>query len=75
MIQISMRSQDYYEFGDVAFSYQVTGVRDGFENEQVIVDAEDINSGIAVEQGRNAVKDRIKANMDKAKTKRHSKDR
>jgi hypothetical protein len=32
-----MKDSDFYEFGDVTFSFQVTGVRDGFEDEKVIV--------------------------------------
>jgi len=37
-IVIGMKDSDYYEFGDVSFAFQVTGVRDGFEDEDVIVD-------------------------------------
>jgi hypothetical protein len=33
-----MKDSDFYEFGDVPFAFQVTGVRDGFEDEEVIVD-------------------------------------
>jgi len=29
---------DLFEFRDVEFSFQVTGVRDGFEDEEVVVD-------------------------------------
>jgi hypothetical protein len=36
-IVIGMKDSDFYEFGDVTFSFQVTGVRDGFEDEKVIV--------------------------------------
>lgn len=37
-IVIGMKDSDFYEFGDVSFAFQVTGVRDGFEDEEVIVD-------------------------------------
>lgn len=33
-----MKQSDYAQFGDAEFSWQVTGVRDGFENQEVIVD-------------------------------------
>lgn len=36
-IVIGMKDSDFYEFGDVTFSFQVTGVRYGFEDEKVIV--------------------------------------
>ena len=35
-IEVSMKKADFYEYGDVPFSFQVTGVRDGFENQKVI---------------------------------------
>lgn len=37
-IIVAMKSNDFFEFGDVPFAFQVTGVRDGFEDEEVIVD-------------------------------------
>jgi len=37
-IVIGMKDCDFNEFGDVPFAFQVTGVRDGFEDEEVIVD-------------------------------------
>lgn len=37
-IIVNMKQSDYAQFGDAEFSWQVTGVRDGFENQKVIVD-------------------------------------
>ncbi|HEX3018890.1 MAG TPA: hypothetical protein VHP36_01245 [Chitinispirillaceae bacterium] len=35
-----MKPADFKEFGDAQFAWQVSGVRDGYENEEIIVDAE-----------------------------------
>lgn len=35
-IEVAMKKADFYEYGDVPFSFQVTGVRDGFENQKPI---------------------------------------
>jgi hypothetical protein len=37
-IIVAMRPSDFSEFKDVEFSFQVTGVRDGFERQEIIVD-------------------------------------
>jgi len=37
-IVVAMKESDFFEFHDVEFAFQVTGVRDGFEEEKVIVD-------------------------------------
>jgi hypothetical protein len=39
-IEVKMKKSDLAEFGDVAFSYLVEGVRDGFEGHQPIQDIE-----------------------------------
>jgi hypothetical protein len=36
-ITVEIKKMDVNVYGDVEFSYQVTGVRDGFENQQAIV--------------------------------------
>ncbi len=36
-VNVEIKGVDFREYGDVEFSYQVTGVRDGFENEKPIV--------------------------------------
>lgn len=35
-IVVVMKEADFYEYGDAAFSYQVTGVREGYENERIV---------------------------------------
>ncbi len=42
-ITVGIKKADFDEFGDVKFSYQVTGVRDGFENQKVIMDLDELN--------------------------------
>lgn len=37
-IIVNMKQSDYAQYGDAEFSWQITGVRDGFENQEVIVD-------------------------------------
>lgn len=37
-IIVAMKKSDFKELGDATFAWQVTGVRDGFENPKVIVD-------------------------------------
>ncbi len=37
-IIVAMKESDFFEFHDVEFAFQVTGVRDGFEDGEVIVD-------------------------------------
>lgn len=37
-IIVAMKKSDYIEFGDAVFAWQVTGVRNGYENEKIIVD-------------------------------------
>jgi hypothetical protein len=66
-IVVAVKSSDYYEFGDIIFSYQVTGVRDGFENEEVIIDADKVNVPNDKTVSKNAVKNRISASSQKAK--------
>lgn len=38
---VSMRSNDYFNYGDIGFSFTVTGVRKGYENEEVIIPRKD----------------------------------
>ena len=46
-IIVVMRPSDFSAYGDAAFSWQVSGVRDGYENEQIICDADSLLSGIS----------------------------
>ena len=39
-VTVAMKKSDLFEFGDVQFAFQVTGVRDGFEDEEIIVDTD-----------------------------------
>jgi hypothetical protein len=41
-ITVAVKNTDFADYGDVDFSYQVTGVRDGFEDQPVIVNASNI---------------------------------
>lgn len=41
-IIVELKESDFRDYGDVDFSYQVTGVRDGFENQIPIVSMEEI---------------------------------
>ncbi len=46
-VVVLMKDSDYDEFGDVSFNYQVTGVRAGFEDKEIIVSIEDdVREGI-----------------------------
>jgi len=72
-IVVAIKSSDFYEFGDIDFSYQVTGVRDGFENEDVILDADKVNEHNEQTVTKNVVKDRISASAQKAKLMRQLK--
>jgi hypothetical protein len=68
-ITIAIKPADYSEFGDVQFSYQVTGIRDGFEDNKVIRDASNINDTTTYSAKRKGMMARIKAigAMKKAK--------
>ncbi|MDR3012087.1 MAG: hypothetical protein LBU70_02615 [Chitinispirillales bacterium] len=57
-IVIAMREPDFIEFKDVEFSYQVTGVRDGFEKIEVVVDEGKLNTRGSV---RSDIQERIDA--------------
>lgn len=64
-ICVGMKSTDHFEFGDVEFAHQITGVRDGFEDEEIIVDEE--NLGKEKDMSNNEVKKRIAKFSMKAK--------
>jgi hypothetical protein len=57
-IVIAMREPDFIEFKDVEFSYQVTGVRDGFEKIETVVDESRLNTRGSV---RSDIQERIDA--------------
>jgi hypothetical protein len=65
-IVVAMKSDDLRVFSDVEFSYQVTGVRDGFERQEVIVSEDKLNEPVRV---REDVQRRIDAYVGKLKAK------
>ena len=56
-----------FEFRDVEFSFQVTGVRDGFEDEEVIVDIAEKDDQKNISKKRAAYNERVKTIAEKAK--------
>ena len=68
-ITVAIKAADYSEFGDVEFSYQVIGVRDGFENGKVIRDISNINDTTNISPKQKAMKEKVQAIMAKEKEK------
>lgn len=81
-IEVAMKKDDLYEYGDIPFSFQVTGIRDGFEDQkpiQGILDKKTVSAkrkeynkkceAIAVEKMKamKEEKDKIKEEKDKRK--------
>jgi len=60
-IVVAMKKSDLTAFGDVEFAFQVTGVRDGFENQDVIVDLEKL---YAPKQDNGTVKNDVQKRID-----------
>jgi hypothetical protein len=63
-IVVAMREPDFVEFRDVEFSYQVTGVRDGFEKIEVVTDEDNLDTRDFV---RRDVQERIEAFGERAR--------
>jgi hypothetical protein len=63
-IVVAMKSDDLRVFRDVEFSYQVTGVRDGFERQEIIVSEDKLNEKVAA---REDVQRRIDTYVGKLK--------
>jgi hypothetical protein len=59
-IVVGMKQSDFIEFRDVEFTYQVTGVRDGFEDEEIIVNISKINSQENISEKRAAYNEKVK---------------
>ncbi len=58
-----MKSSDFVEYGDAEFSWQVNGVRDGFENEKIVVDIDNegnIKENEVTSQKRENYNNRVK---------------
>lgn len=69
-IVVSMKKSDYIEFGDAQFAWQVTGVRDGYENEQIIVDIDkngDLKENAVVSTKRAKMNERTAQWIEKRK--------
>ena len=65
-VVVGMKDSDYFEFGDVEFAFQVTGVRDGFEDEEIIVDIDKLyDEQDKAGKGGNAVQERIRATSER----------
>jgi len=63
-VVVAMKPSDFSEFKDVEFSFQVTGVRDGFEKQEVIVDEDKLESSTNI---RDDVQKRIDAYTERVK--------
>jgi len=66
-IVVAMKESDLFEFRDVEFSFQVTGVRDGFEDEEVIVDIAEKDGRKNISKKRAAYNERVKTIAEKSK--------
>lgn len=70
-ISVVMKPDDFREYGDAPFAWQVCGVRDGFENEEIIVDVETFVGGsedaTPVTEKRAKINERAKKLMEKAR--------
>ena len=64
-VEVAMKKDDFYEYGDIPFSFQVTGVRDGFEDQQPI---QGIFDKKTVSDKRKAYNERCKVNASQRMT-------
>jgi hypothetical protein len=71
-IVVAMKKSDFTEFRDVEFAYQVTGVRDGFENQEVIIDEDKLNE--VDSRPKNEVQKRIDAHRERAQARLEKRD-
>jgi hypothetical protein len=69
-VVVAMRASDFSEFRDIEFAYKITGVRDGFEKQEVIVDAEKLDSPSTI---RGDVQKRINAHSERVKARQELK--
>jgi hypothetical protein len=66
-IAVAMKKSDFTTFGDVEFAFQVTGVREGFENLDIVMDAEKLDTSTSQEEfEENEVRRKIVAHTAKA---------
>jgi len=70
-ITVAMKPADFSEFGDAGFAWQLSGVRDGYENEKVICDADSLVRGIGdaapVFEKRAKMNERARKLMEKCR--------
>lgn len=70
-ISVVMKPGDFKEYGDAPFAWQVCGVRDGFEDEEIIVDVETFVGGsedaAPVSEKRAKINERAKKLIEKSK--------
>jgi hypothetical protein len=66
-IVIAMKESDFFEYNDVEFSFQVTGVRDGFEDEEIIVDISNKGGEENISEKRAAYNEKVNNIVDKVK--------
>ncbi len=68
-ITVAMKPSDFKEFGDVTFSWQLSGVRDGYENGKVILDLETLantdNSITSTSESRKKLSENTKRMAEK----------
>jgi hypothetical protein len=70
-ITVAMKKSDFSTFKDVEFAFQVTGVRDGFENLDIVMDAEKLDAHVSQEKlEKNEVRRKIIAHNEKADARR-----
>ena len=67
-ITVAEKQSDHMDFGDVTFSYQVTGVREGYENEEPIVDLSSLGNteGKGVSAEKQAKRKQFSDRLNKA---------
>ena len=74
-IVVAMKESDFFEFHDVEFTFQVTGVRDGFEDEEIIVDVAKKNGQENISAKRAAYNEKVKVIAEKIKQEKKNKNK
>lgn len=72
-IVVAMKESDFFEYNDVEFTFQVTGVRDGFEDEEIIVDISNKDDEINLSEKRTAYNEKVIKIVDKIKKEKNNK--
>ncbi|MBN2604001.1 MAG: hypothetical protein JXA91_07720 [Candidatus Thermoplasmatota archaeon] len=70
-VTVVMKHSDYEEYGDATFAWQINGVRDGYENEQIICDTDSLLEGLnnpsSMSEKRKKMDNWAKKEMKKSK--------